>query len=309
MYGGTAVLTWLRHLKNALVNAYDDVLKNHTMAFAAALSYYFVLSLFPLLIALAAVVGYLPIPNLFEHILDLMSRLVPTQSMGLVRKIVASVISPSKGKLLTVGLLGTLWSASSGFSSMIEALDVAYDVPETRPYWKTRSLAFLLTFMIGLLMVVALSVLIVGPQFGGWLANKIDLGPEFVLMWPYLRWGVSTGFTVLAVELLYFLGPNVKQKFLATLPGAVFGVGGWIGLSYLLGLYFQHFSSLNKTYGVLGGAIALFMWFYWSSLAILIGAEINSELLQETGNGKLPLKQPPPAEVTPKPTTEADLAA
>jgi membrane protein len=300
---------WLTHFGHALKNAYRDVLKNHTMAFAAALSYYFVLSLFPLLIALAAVVGYLPIPDLFNHILDVMSRVVPSQSMGLVRKIVASVISPSKGKLLTVGLIGTLWSASSGFASMIEALNVAYDVPETRPYWKTRSLAFLMTFVIGALMVIALSVLIVGPSFGSWFANKVDLGPQFVIVWPSLRWGVSVGFTVLAIELLYFIGPNVKQRFLQTLVGAIFAVGGWIGLSYLLGLYFQHFSSLNKTYGVLGGAIALFMWFYWTSLAILVGAEINSELLQETGNGKLPLKQPPPAEVTPKVATEADLAA
>lgn len=300
---------WLIHFRDALVRAYRDVLKNHTMAFAAGLSYYFVLSLFPLLIALAAVVGYLPIPHLFSHILDVMARVVPPDSMGLVRKIVASVISPSKGKLLTVGLIGTLWSASSGFASMIEALNVAYDVPETRPYWKTRSLAFLLTFLIGLLMVIALSVLIVGPTFGSWLANKVDLGPEFVIVWPYLRWGVSIGFTVLAVELLYFIAPNVRHKFLHTLPGALFGVGGWIGLSYLLGLYFQHFSGFNKTYGTLGAAIALFMWFYWTSLSILIGAEINSELLQITGNGKLPLKQPPPAEVTPKPATEADLAA
>ena len=301
--------SWLIHFKNALVNAYKDVLKNHTMAFAAALSYYFVLSLFPLLIALAAVVGYLPIPNLFSHILDVMSRVVPPDSMGMVRKILGSVISPSKGKLLTVGLLATLWSASSGFASMIEALNVAYDVPETRAYWKTRPLAFLMTFVIGALMIVALSVLLVGPSFGSWLANKVDLGPQFVIVWPYIRWGVSIGFTVLAVELLYFLGPNVKQKFFATLPGALFGVGGWIGLSYLLGLYFQHFANFNKTYGTLGAAIALFVWFYWSSLAILIGAEVNSELLQETGNGKLPLKQPPPLEVTPKPTTESDLAA
>lgn len=301
--------SWLIHFKNALVNAYQDILKNHTMAFAAALSYYFVLSLFPLLIALAAVVGYLPIPNLFGHILDVMSRVVPPDSMGMVRKILGSVISPSKGKLLTVGLLASLWSASSGFASMIEALNVAYDVPETRPYWKTRPLAFLMTFVIGVLMIVALSVLVVGPSFGSWLANKVDLGPQFVIVWPYIRWGVSIAFTVLAVELLYFLGPNVKQKFVATLPGALFGVGGWIGLSYLLGLYFQHFANFNKTYGTLGAAIALFVWFYWSSLAILIGAEVNSELLQETGNGKLPLKQPPPLEVTPKPTTEADLAA
>ncbi len=296
-------------VKRAVVRTVEDVGKNHTMTMAAGLSYNFVLSLFPLLIMAAALVGYLPIPNLFDQILGAMSRIMPTDSMGLVRAVLKDVISPHKGKLLSLGILGTIWTASSGFATMIEALDIAYDIPETRPYWKTRALALGLTFMVGFLLVVALAVMIVGPEFGGWMASKVDLGPVFTFAWPYIRWGVAIGFTVLAVELLYFIAPNIRQRFLSSLPGALIAVGGWIGLSYLLGLYFQKFANFNKTYGTLGAAIALMVWLYWSSLVILIGAEFNSELMQITGNGKLPLKQPPPPEVTPRPATESELAA
>jgi membrane protein len=299
----------LHILKTAVINAVRDVDKNHTMAFAAALSYYFVLSLFPLLIFLAAVVGYLPIPGLFDHILGVLARVVPADSMGLVRKIVADVILSQHGGLLTFGIVFTIWSASGGFSGMIEALNVAYDVPETRPYWRTRSLAVVLTLVIGSLLIIALGVLVVGPQFGGWLAGKMELGPVFVAVWPYVRWGVSIAFTVLAVESLYYLAPNVRQRFWLTLPGAVIAVAGWIGLSHLLGIYFRHFANYSKTYGVLGAAIALSVWFYWTSLVMLIGAEFNSELLQQVGEGRLPLKQPPQEPVTPKRATEADLAA
>ena len=299
----------LSTVKRALVRTVDDVGKNHTMTMAAGLSYNFILSLFPLLITAAALVGYLPIPNLFDQILGAMARVIPPDSMGLVRTVLRDVISPHKGSLLTLGLVGTIWSASAGFSTMIEALDVAYDIPETRPYLKTRSLAVGLMFVVGVLFVMALAVMIVGPRFGEWLAGRLDMGPVFAFVWPYIRWGVAIGFTVLGVEALYFLAPNIRQRFLASLPGACIAVGGWIGLSYLLGLYFQKFANFNKTYGTLGAAIALLVWLYWSSLIILIGAEFNSELMQITGNGKLPLKQPPPSEVTPKPTSEADLAA
>src|SRR5512146_219969 len=133
------------------------------MTMAAGLSYYFVLSLFPLLILLASIVGYLPIPDLFEKILWTMSRVVPAESMGLVRKVAASVVQPHGG-LLTFGILGTVWTASGGFAGLIEALNVAYDVPETRPIWKTRLLALGLTFITGLLLLVGLGVMIFGPK-------------------------------------------------------------------------------------------------------------------------------------------------
>jgi membrane protein len=297
----------LGSVKAAARRAMQDMRRNHTTAFAAGLSYYFVLSLFPLLIVLAAILAYIPLQNLFDAVLAVMGHLIPAESMGLVRKIISSVITRSRGGILTFGILLTIWSASGGFAAMIEALNVAYDVPETRPYWKTRPLAIGLTFLIGFLMVIALSVMVVGPTFGEWLASKVGLGPIFGAIWPYVRWGVSIGFTILAVELVYFLAPNVRQQFKSTLPGAAIAVAGWLGLSYALGVYFQSFAHFNKTYGTLGAGIALFVCFYWTGLVMLIGAEFNSALLQQAGEGKLPLKQPPsPAEAS-KGTT--DLAA
>ena len=280
-------------LRSALVGTYDDVIRDHTLQMAAALAYYFVLSLFPSLIFLSAVVAYLPVPDLFNQALALMTHFLPADAMGLVRRVVSDVISPNKETFLSLGILGTLWAASGGFAAMIEALDIAYAVRDDRPFWKTRSLAVGLAFLTGTLMLIALSVMVVGPRFGEWLAGKIRLSGVFVLLWPYIHWTIAVGFTILAIEALYFLAPNVKQRFRATLPGAVVAVGCWIGLSYLLGLYFRHFGSFNKTYGTLGAAIALMIWLYWTGFAILVGAELNEELAKISKEGKLPEKHPP----------------
>jgi len=290
-------------VKHALVRTYADVVEGHAMQMAAALSYYFVLSLFPALIFLSAVVAYLPVPDLFNQALALMAQFLPADSMGLVRRVVADVISPNKGTFLSFGILGSLWAASGGFAAAIEALNIAYEVKEDRPFWKTRPLALGLAFMTGALLLGALSVMIVGPRVGEWLAARVHLSGLFVLLWPYIHWTIAVGFTILAVEALYFLAPNVKQRFLATLPGAVLAVGCWIGLSYLLGIYFRHFANFNKTYGTLGAAIALMVWLYWTGFAMLVGAELNAELAKISSEGKLQQKQEPPV------ITKIDLAA
>lgn len=298
----------IRQWKNVITGSANDVMRNHTMAFAAALSYYFVMAFFPALIALAAIIAYLPVPDLFNTMVGTLSRVMPPESMGLVRKVVSQIITPNRGALLSFGLLGTLWSASGGFANMIEALNVAYDIPETRPMWRTRLIALELTFEVGTLILIAFSVMIVGPHFGEYLASHIGLSWMFAMVWPYLRYTLAVVFVILAVEGLYFIGPNVRQRFRDTLPGAIFAVLGWILLSTGLSFYIHHFANLNKTYGVLGGGIALLIWMYWSSFAILVGAELNSEIIQQRGDGKLPLKQPPPAKVKPQPATTAEQA-
>src|SRR5579864_8294164 len=290
-------------IKTALTRTYDDVVRNHTLQMAAALSYYFVLSLFPSLIFLSAIVAYLPVPNLFDQALSLMSRFLPPDSMGLVRRVLADVITPNRGAFLSFGLLGTLWTASGGFSAAIEALNIAYDVHDDRPFWKTRPLAIGLALITGFLLLLALSVMIVGPRFGEWLAARVHLSSLFVLLWPCIHWSIAVGFTVLAVEALYFLAPNVKQRFLATLPGAVLAVGCWLALSYLLGMYFRHFANFNKTYGTLGAAIALMTWLYWTGFAMLVEAELNSELAKISRKGKIEEKHEPPS------ITKIDFAA
>ncbi len=266
---------WPAYLKDALVHTYADIERNHTMQMAAALSYYFVLSLFPALIFLSAVVAYLPVSDLFSQSLALMARFLPADSMGLVRRVLADVVSPNKGTFLSFGMLGTLWAASGGF----------------------------LAVMTGALLLVALSVMIAGPRFGEWLALRVHLSNLFVLLWPYIHWAIAAGFTILAVETLYFLAPNVKQRFPATLPGAVLAVACWIGLSYLLGIYFRHFANFNKTYATLGAAIALMVWLYWTGFAMLVGAELNAELAKLSSKGSLREKHEPPA------ITKIDLAA
>src|SRR5581483_1060350 len=293
----------LGSIKDALVRTYWDLQRNHTMQMAAALSYYFVLSLFPALIFLSAVVAYLPVPNLFDQAMSVMARFLPADSMGLVRRVLADVVTPNKSTFLSFGILGTLWAASGGFAAAIEALNIAYEVQDDRPFWKTRPLAVGLAFMTGALLLLALSVMIVGPQFGEWLAGRVHLSFLFVLLWPYIHWTIAVGFTVMAVEILYYLAPNVKQRFLATLPGAILAVGCWIGLSYLLGIYFRQFANFNKTYGTLGAAIALMIWLYWTGFAMLVGAELNAELAKITKKGKLPEKHEPPA------ITKIDIAA
>lgn len=285
----------LRPLAQAFGRTYQDVVQNHTMQMAAALAYYFVLSLFPALIFLSAVVAYLPLPDLFGQVLGVMARFLPPDSMALVRRVLSDVITPNRGTFLSFGILGTLWTASGGFSAAIEALDLAYQVNDDRPFWKTRPLAVGLAFVTGALLLVALAVMIVGPRFGDWLAAKVHLSPLFVWLWPYIHWTTAVGFAVLAVEALYFWAPNVKQRFRATLPGAVLAVACWIALSYLLGVYFRHFAHFNKTYGTLGAGIALMVWLYWTGFAMLVGAELNAELAKVSRHGKIEERHQPPA--------------
>ncbi len=189
----------LPEIKGALWRAYTDISRNHSLQMAAALSYYFVLSLFPALIFLSAIVAYLPVPDLFNQSLLLMSHFLPADAMGLVRRVLADVITPNKGTFLSLGILGTLWAASGGFAATIEALNIAYEVQDDRPFWKTRPLAIGLAFVTGSLLLTALSVMVVGPRFGEWLAARVHLSALFVFLWPYLHWAIAIGFAVLAV--------------------------------------------------------------------------------------------------------------
>ena len=280
-------------IKQAFRSAYRDILRHHTLQVAAALSYYFVLSVFPGLIFLSAVIGWMHDQHLFGSVLALMTRLFPPDTMHVVYSVLQDVLSNHRGTLLSFGMIGTIWVASTGFNAMIEALDIAYDAPDNRPYWKTRLLAIGLAAICGSLLLIALAVMIVGPRFGEWIAAHLGLSSAFAVVWPALRWTIAISFTVLAVELLYFLAPNVKQRFGASLPGAIFAVVAWNGLSLLLSLYFRHFANFNRTYGTLGGMIALMTWLYWTSFVLLVGAEISAELAKQSKKGGIQPKNVP----------------
>lgn len=282
-------MTW-SNIKQAIGNATHDLIAHHTLQVSAALSYYFILALFPGLIVLSAFLSAMPFPDLFGWILVTMARLLPADTMRMVYSVLSDVLSAHHHAWLSVGMLGLLWVATAAFDALIEALNIAYDVVDERPFWKTRLLALGLAAICGALFIGGLAVMMVGPRFGEWLASQMMVPRLFALLWPALHWTIAITFTILAVELLYFLAPCVKQRFWATLPGAALAVICWLGLSSLLGVYFRHFANYSKTYGTLAGFIAFMTWFQWTSFILLVGAEINAELAKVSSQGQLPAK-------------------
>ncbi len=266
----------LTTLKKAVRTTYRNLERKHTSQLAAGLSYYFVLSIFPSLIALAAAVALLPIPNLFDQIFGIIAKFIPSDSMGLVRAVLKDVISPHGGSFLSVGIVLTIWAASGGFAALIEALNVAYEFEEQRGFLHCRLVAIGLAFCVGTLTIVALAFMVVGPSFGVWLAAKVGMGKLFGIVWPYVRWALCIACAVLSIGLIYAWGPSKRVRLWSSLPGACMALLTFLLLSSALGLYLRNFTRLNKTYGTLAAAIALMLWLYWTAFSILTGAEFNA---------------------------------
>lgn len=272
---------WWRRTKELSVKVYNELFRTRAFTMAAAMSYYFLLAIVPLLIFLSAMLGYLPIPHLFDQLLGILAVLVPPDAMIMVRKIVSSLLVPHRGGLLSFGLLSYIWTASGGFAASIDALNVAYDVKQERGWWRDRLQALLLTFTTGLLTLIGLLLIIAGPHFGHFLTDLFPIPRAFGDIWIPIRLATIFVTIVLSIEIQYYLAPNVKQRFMATLPGAVVAVIGIFLSSAGLGFYLSHFANYDKTYGSLGAVIVLMLWFYIVALLIIAGAELNAELLKQ----------------------------
>ena len=281
--------------KHAVARACNDVLKNQTLQAAAALSYYSILCIFPALILLSAVMAYIPLPNLFAEVLVAMARVLPPGTMPMVYSVLIGVLGANLRAWLSLGTLGTLWLVSSAFDEMIDALDAAYDVTHQRPFWKTRLLAVGLAAITGVLLMCAIAAMVVGPKAGEWLAGRLSLSGAFILLWPFIHIAIAIGFALFTAQTVYFFAPNIKQRFLATLPGAALSVAGWRGLSYLLEIYFRYFANYNRIYGTLCGVMVLMTWLYWGYFIFLAGGELNAELAKESRAEPLRRRGPFPA--------------
>lgn len=268
----------LSRAKTLLKCTYNSSLRHHQLNNAAALSFFFLLSLSPLLIFLVSLMALLPVHNLDSHILEAVSQIVPVDAMKVVARLLVSVFESNR-RLLSLGIIGAIWTGSTGFYAMILALNSAYLAKEDRPLWKRQLVAIGLTIVVGAMLIASLFLLLLGTRIGSWLAALLGMDSALAATWPYIRWLVVVGFTSLSVEMLYLLAPNVKQqRFMAQLPGVAVAVVLWLGSSFGLGLYLRSFAEFTAIYGTLGAMIALMLWFYFSSLAILIGAEVNAQI-------------------------------
>ncbi|MGO8986756.1 MAG: YihY/virulence factor BrkB family protein [Terriglobales bacterium] len=273
--GGTYALT---RVKTLLRCTYISCLQHNQLNNAAALSFFFLLSLSPLLIFLVSLMALLPIHNLDSHILDAMSQILPVDATKVVARQLRSVFESNRS-LLSLEILGAIWAGSTGFYALIMALNTAYLAKESRSLWQRQVVSIGLTIVVGAMVFNALSLSLLGTRIGSWLAARWGMNAELAVAWPYIRWLVAVGFIFLSVALLYFIAPNVKHRLVDQVPGVTVAVILWLASSFVLGWYLRiSFSAFAAIYGTLGAVIALMLWFYLSSLAILIGAEVNAQI-------------------------------
>jgi membrane protein len=261
-----------------LVCIWNEMLRTRSFVVAAALSYYFLLSLVPLLIVFSSLLAYLPIPNVFDQMLDLLAAIVPADAMALVQKIMIGVLSPQSRSFLSFGVVGYLWSSSGGYSAVIEALDIAYGVETSRPWWKDRLQALVLTLTTGALVSTSLLLLIAGANFGRMVEAVFPVPRGFAQLWPDARIALTFLMFLVAILIMYIFGPNTRITFRSALPGAVLAVCVWFLGSFGFSFYLRHFADYNVTYGSLGAVIVLMLWFYIIAVAMLLGAEVNAQL-------------------------------
>jgi membrane protein len=248
---------------------------------AAALTYYGLLSLFPALIALVSILGLFGDPQKTTQTLtDIITQLGPSSAASTFEGPIKSITSSrgSAGILFFVGLAGALWSASGYVGAFTNAATVIYETPEGRPFWKLKPLQLFVTLvMILLLAALAIGIVMTGPVVSA-VAGPLGIGSTAQTVWNIGKWPVMLLVVMLMIGVLYHFTPNVKLPgFKWVTPGAIVALVVWILASVAFALYVSQFGSYNKTYGSLGGIVVALLWLWITNLALLFGMELNSE--------------------------------
>ena len=247
---------------------------------AAQLSYYFLLALFPLLLVLINILGYMAQQGteFREQLLTYLAALMPRSAIVLVRTTLNEISEASGTGKLSFGLLAALWAASNGMGAISDTLNTAYNVRERRPWWKVRIISVCLTIALAILILASLAIVLYGGTIGEALAARYGFGEVFMIVWKIVQWPIALAFVLTTFNLIYNFAPDLSGERSWMTPGAFVGVGLWLIVSFGFRAYLSFFDSYSVTYGSLGAVIVLMLWFYLTGVAILIGGEVNSEL-------------------------------
>jgi membrane protein len=243
------------------------------------LSFYFVFSLFPFLFFLATLVAYVPhVVGTTGTLLERLRPVVPAQVMSLLDSHVRALVSTPRPHLLTFGLATTVYSATRGVDAARRALNLAYDVRETRSFWRTEALAFAVTIGGAVLVLLTIAVLVAGGDLGFWLARRVPGVGHVVRVLRWGRWPVTALTILCTTSLAYGLLPNVRPRHRFVTVGSLFATVSWFVASLGFRYYASHFGRYNLTYGSIGSAIILMTWFYITGFILILGGEVDAVL-------------------------------
>ena len=261
-------------IKKFVKEMYYRLMYDEISLLSANLSYYFILSLFPMLIVALALTPYFKIDQQF--LLEKIHSFAPGDLGDYLFDMISEVLNNKNNTIITVGIVFTLWSASSGIYGIIIAFNNAFRVRDGRIWIVTKFISVVITalFLVGMFVVLALVVF--GKQLTYLLFHKFNLDEGFYNLWSVLNYSFPILFIFIVFVFLYIMGPNLKLKAISIIPGAIFSTISWTLVSRLFGYYIDHFSSYIKTYGTIGAFMAFIIWLYITGYILIIGAEINA---------------------------------
>ena len=254
-----------------------EVIDDDCLSIAAQLAYYFALALFPALLFIVALASYLPY-DVINDVVAALAPVAPPEVLTIIRTQLESIVAGEETSLLTIGILGALWSSSGAMTSIVSALNKAYDIPETRPWWKVRIVAIALTIALALFVVLSFALVVAGPNAGRYLAEWLGLPNFFDTVWRVVRWPLVFALATSGIAIVYYYAPNAEQDWVWVTPGSILATVLWVLFSLGFRIYVTRVGDFAATYGALAGAAILLLWLYFSGLALLIGGELNSEI-------------------------------
>ncbi|BCB02462.1 YihY/virulence factor BrkB family protein [Bacillus sp. KH172YL63] len=253
---------------------FSNISENDVTGLAAQIAYYFLLSLFPLLIFIVTLLPYLPVEQ--GDLLGVVRDFAPGETMAMIEETLEDVMTNRNSGLLSISIIATIWSASNGMNAIVKSLNRAYDVGESRSFIATRLMSILLTLGMILVFVVALLLPVFGKQIGIFLFSQFGFSEQFLSIWNAIRWAISPIILFIVFVGLYYFAPSKRIKCLSAFPGAIFATLGWVLVSLAFSFYVGSFGNYSATYGSIGGIIVLMIWFYLTGIIIMIGGEINA---------------------------------
>ena len=271
---------------------FKEVGEDHVSAFAGNLTYKTLFAIFPFFTFLLSLLGLFNATGLVKDMIEYLSGVMPESATNFIGKQLLSITESQAENAFTLGAVISialaLWGVSGAFRSVMEAMNVMYEVEEDRPFWKVYGLSIFMSLAVVILMLCAFGIVIFGGSVGGGLAGAIGLDRVFQMVWNIVQWPIVACIVLFTFALIYFFAPAAKQKFTWISPGAVLAFVFWLVFSLLFSFYVGNFGSgsYNETYGALAGVIILMLYVYYSAFIMLVGAEMNQVIEWHIPGGK-----------------------
>ena len=275
-----------------LKRTFKEVGEDHLAAFAGNLTYKALFALFPFAVFLLSLLGLFGSQDLLTNLVDQARAVLPAEAVEFLETQVISLAGSQAETAFTWGaiisILLALWGVSGAFRSVMEAMNVVYEVDEDRPTWKVYLISLLLSLGVAALLISSLVLIVVGPQIGGAIAEAVGLGAVFEVVWNIARFPILLGVVLFAFALVYYFAPNVEQRFRWVSPGSIAAVVLWLLFSLVFSLYVNNIGegSYSATYGSLASVAVLMLYIYYSSLIVLVGGEMNQVIEEHIPEGK-----------------------